>query len=174
LTFVYEVQGWVWAKHMIDCLLDIKKVVDEAKIVIDGLPEKQIREFEERYKEIIKQGYAQNPLKNEPDSIKKKRGRQKKSKARNLLERLDHHREKTLAFMYDFNVPFDNNLGERDERMMKVKQKISGCFRSEDGGKVFSRIRSYISTARKNGLSAIESLKRALAGAPFMPAPGGT
>lgn len=172
LTFVYEVQGWVWAKHMIDCLLDIKKVVDEAKIVIDGLPEKQIREFEERYKEIIKQGYAQNPLKNEPASIKK-RGRQKKSKARNLLERLDHHREKTLAFMYDFNVPFDNNLGERDERMMKVKQKISGCFRSEDGGKFFSRIRSYISTARKNELSAIESLKRALAGAPFMPAPGG-
>ncbi|GFP43801.1 transposase, partial [Candidatus Hakubella thermalkaliphila] len=150
LTFVYEEQGQVWAKHMIDRLLDIKKVVDEARNVTDSLPEEQIQEFEEHYEKILKEGYLANPLPKKTTSHKKKRGRRKKSKSRNLLERLDHHREKALAFMYDFSVPFDNNLGERDERMMKVQQKISGCFRSEDGGKVFSRIRSYISTARKN------------------------
>ncbi len=174
LTFVYEVQGQVWAKHMIDCLLDMKKAVDETKIARDSLPEKQIRKFEGRYEGILKEGYEANPLSKEPTSTKKKRGRRKKSKARNLLEPLDNYREETLGFMYDFSVPFDNNLGERDERMMKVQQKISGCFRSEDGGKVFSRIRSYISTARKNGVNAIEALKGALAGDPFMPLPGGT
>ncbi|MFW0858718.1 MAG: IS66 family transposase [Dehalococcoidia bacterium] len=173
LTFVYEEQGQVWAKHMIDCLLDIKKAVDEAKRFTDSLPEEQIREFEERYEETLKEGYGANPLSKQPTS-KNKRGRRKKSKARNLVERLDNYREIALGFMYDFSVPFDNNLGERDVRMMKVQQKISGCFRSEDGAKVFSRIRSYISTARKNGINAIDALKKALAGAPFMPLPDGT
>lgn len=172
LTFVYEVQGQDWAKHMIDCLLDIKKAVDEARIVTDHLSEKQISKFEEDYEKIFKKGYAENPLSKEPTP--KKRGRRKKSKGRNLVERLDNHREKALAFMYDFSVPFDNNLAERDARMMKVQQKISGCFRSEDGGKVFSRIRSYISTTRKNGVDAIESLKMAFVGAPFMPLSGET
>jgi transposase len=174
LTFVHEEQGQVWARHMIDCLLDIKKAVDAAKSVTDSLSDEQIRAFESRYEKILKQGYVQNPLKNEPAPVKKKRGRRKKSKAGNLLERLDNHKKKVLAFMYDFSVPFDNNLGERDVRMMKVQQKISGCFRSEDGGRVFSRIRSYISTARKNGVSVIEAIKDALAGTPFMPMPGGT
>ena len=174
LTFVYEEQGQVWAKHMIDCLLDIKKAVDETKVAADSLSEKQICKFEGRYEEILKEGYVENPLPKELTSTKKKRGKRKKSKARNLLERLDNYRQEALGFMYDFSVPFDNNLGERDIRMMKVQQKISGCFRSEDGGKVFSRIRSYISTARKNGVNAIESLKKALVGAPFMPLPGGT
>ena len=173
LIFVYEQQGQVWAKHMIDCLLDIKKAVDEAKRFTDSLPEEQIGEFEERCEEILKEGYGANPLSQQPTS-KKKRGRRKKSKARNLVERLDNYRKNALGFMYDFSVPFDNNLGERDVRMMKVQQKISGCFRSEDGAKVFSRIRSYISTARKNGINAIDALKKALAGAPFMPLPGGT
>lgn len=174
LTFVYEVKGQVWAKHMIDCLLNIKKTVDEAKILTDSLPEKQIRKFEEDYEKILKEGYAKNPLPEKSTSGKKKRGKRKKSKARNLLERLDNYREEALGFMYDFSVPFDNNLGERDVRMMKVQQKISGCFRSEDGAKVFSRIRSYISTARKNGINAIDALKKAIAGVPFMPLQGGT
>jgi transposase len=106
-------------------------------------------------------------------STKKKRGRPKKSKALNLLERLDEHRKEVLAFMYDFKVPFDNNLAERDLRMAKVQQKISGTFRSQDGANAFCRIRSYISTAKKSAVNVIDAIGDAFQGYPSLP-PSGT
>ncbi len=169
LIFVHEQHQQDWANHMIDCLLKIKDAVDQAKQTIDHLDEKQIRDFETRYQQILNEGYAQNPLPPLSPNTKKKRGRRKKSKPRNLLERLDEHRTEALAFMYDFNVPFDNNLAEQDIRMMKVQQKISGTFRTEHGAKAFCRIRSYISTARKNTVGAMDALIRLFSGDPFIP-----
>jgi len=169
LIFVHEQHQQGWAEQMIDCLLDIKDAVDQAGQTTDHLPEKQIQAFEARYQQILDEGYAQNPLSPQPANAKKRRGRRKKTKPRNLLERLDQHRKEALAFMYDFNVPFDNNLAERDIRMMKVQQKISGMFRTEQGAKAFCRIRSYISTARKNAVGAIDALARVFSGTPFVP-----
>ena len=170
LIFVHEQHQQDWADHMIDCLLDIKDAIDQARQTVDRLDKKQIRDFETRYQQILDEGYAQNPLPPLPPNAKKKRGRRKKSKPRNLLERLDDHRKEALAFMYDFDVPFDNNLAERDIRMMKVQQKISGMFRTEEGAKAFCRIRSYISTARKNAVGAMDALTRLFNGNPFVPA----
>jgi len=169
LTFVHEQLKEGWAKRMIDCLVDMKKAVDQARRTSSSLSETRIRALERRYQSILDEGYAANPLKPLRPNAKKKRGRRKKSKARNLLERLDHHRSEVLAFLYDFDVPFDNNLAEQDIRMMKVQQKISGTFRSEEGAKAFCRIRGYISTARKNALGAMDALTRLFEGNPFVP-----
>jgi transposase len=171
LIFLNEQHDQLWAKDMIDCLLDIKKAVDEAKISTHTLFKKQIRKFEQRYQKILHKGYNENPLP-KIKSNKKKRGRPKKSKAQNLLERLDEHRKEVLAFMYDFKVPFDNNLVERDLRMAKVQQKISGTFRSQGGSRAFCRIRSYISTVRKNAVNVIDAIGNAFQGYPFLPSSG--
>ena len=168
LIFLNEQHDQRWAKDMIECLVDIKKAVDGAKGSTDTLFKEQIQKFEQRYQNILDEGYKENPLPKKK-SNRKKRGRQKKSKARNLLERLDNHRKEVLAFMYDFKVPFDNNLVERDLRMAKVQQKISGTFRSPGGATAFCHIRSYISTARKNAVNTIEAIVNAFTGTPFVP-----
>jgi transposase len=126
----------------------------------------KLTEFKKVYQIILDDGFEENPP--PPDHLTcKKRGRKKRSKPLNLLRRLDGYREDILRFMYNSIVPFTNNLAERDVRMMKVQQKISGTFRSVEGAEIFCRIRGYISTVRKNGKSVYEALKRLAEGNPF-------
>ena len=151
LVFLWEEQDQAWAKIMIDHLLAIKTAVDTARQ--DG-------------QSALNAG---NPAADPPKGPKR-RGRRKQSKARNLLDRFRDHHEGILAFMHDFAVPFDNNQPERDLRMMKLRQKISGTFRSFDALVDFCRIRGYVSTARKNGINALDALRRVFPGNPFAPA----
>jgi transposase len=169
LIFLWEEQKQTWAKDMIDHLLKIKATVENARLEdAEALPEKYREQFQNHYFQILADGYQQNPPL-EPQPGKKRRGRRKQTKARNLLERFQNHADSILAFMNDFHVPFDNNISERDLRMMKLRQKISGTFRSLDALKAFCRIRSYVSTARKNGLNVLDALRRVFDGNPFMP-----
>lgn len=170
LVFLHEEQGQQWAKKMIDHLIEIKEAVEKTRQHTDRLSAEALRRFGKRYRRIVGMGRAENPYALD-ESVKRKRGRPKKSKAQNLLDRLDGYPKEILAFMYDFSVPFDNNLSERDIRMMKLRMKISGTFRSEGGAKAFCRIRSYISTARKNAVNVIAAIRDAFAGQPYIPAP---
>jgi transposase len=103
-----------------------------------------------------------------PEKIKGKRGKTKKTKARNLLERLCVHREKVLAFAFNEDVPFTNNLAERDLRPVKLKQKISNCFRSFEGAEVYARIESFISTCRKNNKNVFNEIYNTFNGENFL------
>jgi len=169
LVFLWEEQGQKWAKAMIDHLLDIKEAVEAAREAGQtALPTVQCDRFLKRYARIVNAGYAQNPGA-VPVPGPKRRGRRKQSKARNLLDRFRAHPHEILAFMRDFSVPFDNNQSERDLRMMKLRQKISGTFRNFAALVNFCRIRGYVSTARKNGLNALDALQRVFLGSPFVP-----
>ncbi len=113
------------------------------------------------YQAMLKAGEKESPP---PIQVKGKRGRPKRTKSRNLLERLQNYESDVLRFMTDEAVPFTNNQGENDLRMAKVQQKISGCFRSENGAKMFFGLRSYLSSCKKQGISASTALTLLLNG----------
>lgn len=167
LTFCQEQENSSWAGEMKALLLKIKRSVDQARSEDrNELSEKERENFYSAYKHLLEKGLREHPL---PVRKEKKRGRIKKSASRNLLERFDEYQEEVLIFMNDFKVPFDNNLAERDIRMTKVKQKISGCFRSKSGAECFSRIRGYISTTRKQGENLLSAIEQAILGNPMVP-----
>ena len=167
LQFIVDQYEQPWAQKMGTLLLDIKTEVDAALPDQTTLPPDRIAYYDELYDDLLQQGFEANPPPAQPPP--KKRGPKKQSPPKNLLDRLRKHKPETLAFMHDFNVPFDNNLAERDLRMIKVKQKISGTFRTRTGAETFCSIRSYISTVRKHGRNVIHAIHDAFIGQPFMP-----
>ena len=163
-----------WATRMKQLLLLAKATVTDAHDSgASALPAKKQQQIVRLYTKLVIAGLCANPPP-EGGWPAGKRGRPKKTKPRNLLERFDNRRAAILAFIYDFKVPFDNNLAERDIRMMKVQQKVSGCFRSWDGAEQFCIIRGYISTNRKQGLSVWQALGSIFSGDILLPqlAPG--
>ena len=168
LTFIWERYEQPWAFQMILLLGTIKQQVDRAKANGQiALAPNLTLAFEQRYQVVISQGLAANPP--PPPDGKPRRGRVKQSPPRNLLLRLNHHQAAVLGFMHDFAIPFDNNQAERDLRMMKLKQKISGGFRSVEGAKMFCRIRGYLSTLRKQGIPVLDALVDLFMGNPVFP-----
>lgn len=156
LQRAFEQDGQQWALEMKALLLEINNTTKNA----GGKVEKGISDkYYDQYNAILSAGNIECPLPTPLPDGKKKRGRVKKSKSRNLLERLSNFIGDTLRFMDDVDVPFTNNLAENNLRMTKVQQKISGCFRSMRGAYIFCRIRSYISTCRKHGIPIPEALK---------------
>lgn len=167
LRFIHEQYHQPWAEQLSQLLVEIKTAVEQTRPLQDPLHPEHRAECEQRYLALIEDGESLNPPPDPPPNDR----RPKQTPPRNLLDRLRDHQREVLAFMYDFRVPFDNNLGERDLRMMKVKQKISGGFRTLTGAQEFAAVRGYISTMRKQGHSVIAALEAAYRGAPVMPAP---
>lgn len=165
LKFVHEQYQQKWAVKMGDLLIRIKRSVDETRKRSDSLDPPKIKEFEEQYDAIVEEGLKLNPA---PQKTRK-RGRVKQTPPKNLLDRLKAYKLETLRFMHNFNIPFDNNQAERDVRMIKVKQKVSGCFRTFEGAEMFCGIRGYISTVRKNECKVIDAIQDAFEGKPFTP-----
>lgn len=168
LQFITDQYQQPWAEQMAKLLCDIKAEVAATGAEAQTLPPERLAHYEAKYDAILQQGFQANPP---PNLSARPRGRPKHSPPKNLLDRLDKHRTGALAFMHDFDIPFDNNLAERDLRMVKLKQKISGTFRTYLGAQTFCAIRSYISTVRKQRGTVIAALQDALAGQPFIPPP---
>jgi transposase len=156
LQWVEDNYSYVWPKKVRELLLEIHELVKrEPK---NSLDTEAASKFRKRYRKIIQDGLAKMPLSKKDPNIKKK-GREKKTKERNLLERLRDFEDDVLRFMEIDYVPFTNNRGENDIRMTKVQQKISGCFKSIEGAKIFCRVRSYLLTSQKHGISPTDALK---------------
>ncbi len=161
-----------WANDMAALLLEIKTAVAATPAPAMRLSSPELAAFETRYDAVVQAGFDANPApRSTTEGAEKKRGRPKQSPPVNLLIRLRDFKGEVLAFMSDFRVPFDNNLGERDIRMVQVKQKVSGGFRTREGAQRFGRIRGYLSTARKHAKNVFEAIRDAFEGNPFIPSP---
>ncbi len=162
-----------WANDMSERLLEIKAAVEETLPRSASWPPGWLEAFARRYDAMVQEGCDANPLAPLPAEEEKAhtRGRRKHTPPRNLLRRLRDFTVQVLAFMNDLRVPFDNNQAERDVRMVQVKQKVSGGFRTLEGTKRFGRICGYISTARTHAKNIFEAIRDAFDGTPFIPSP---
>src|SRR6266566_4468703 len=167
LVFLAEEQGAMWAADLKELLLDMKQATQQAreqgKRWLDPL---EVVAWEARFLDLLDEGDRLHPPAVAPPG---RGGRCKQSAARNLLNRLRKQQPAVFAFLEDLRVDFDNNLAERDLRMVKVQQKVSGCFRSEAFARAFARIRGYVSTLRKQGLPLLSALQATLGGHPVLP-----
>lgn len=154
-----------WADGMADLLIEVKDAVEAALTTgSSGLNRNQLKGFRRRYSLLVKAGYAANP-----DPTGRKRDAYERA-SYNLLRRFDTQRDDICRSWIDARVPFDNNQAERDLRMVKLQQKISGCFRTPDGARAFCAARSYLQSAAKHGLNLLGVLQRLFAGDPWIPA----
>ena len=174
LNYVIETNKPVWATEMRKLLLEIKAAVSKAdETGKKRLALRQKKEFLSQYDRIVSEaGRLYEPLKRKKGRATTRRPKESPiaAAARKLVNRLGTKRDEILLFMRDFRVPFDNNQAERDLRMLKVKQKVSGCFRTEKGADEFCQMRSYISTMKKQGHGVMETIKSVFAGKVLMPA----
>ncbi len=167
LTFLSQELGLWWARKMILLLIKMKNATDQARALGQSrLLAEDVLALKAAYLQLLDEGDQVHPR--APTSAGK-RGKAKQHPARNLLDRLRKHQDAVLAFLDDLAVPFDNNQAERDVRMVKVQQKVSGTFRSDDGPVSFARIRGYLSTLRKQGLPLFSALQATLRGQPLLP-----
>ena len=167
LTAAGEITDQTWPKEVADLLLAIKAAVEQAAAAGQAqLTPQALHDFCAQYQHLIEPALQANPA---PPPVRGRQGRQREGPLRSLLLRLNNHAPAVLAFMHDFGVPFDNNLAERDLRMVKVRQKIAGGFRSWRGAEIFCTIRGYISTMRKQDQNVLAALNSVFAGIPRMP-----
>jgi transposase len=158
LNSLIEFDKEVWAELMRDMLLAANLAVNKAREAgAAALAPAELKAFLERYWAAVRLGLAFH--RDLPKlATKAARGRVKHRPGHNLLQRLKTFQTETLRFLTDFDVPFTNNLAEQDLRMMKVKMKISGSFRTLEGAQIFATVRSIVSTARKHGCNILRTL----------------
>jgi len=169
LVYVKEITGHDWPEQMTQLLLSANAIAAATRQAGIAFTEDNLAAFRTLYHGILREGDRHHPQARAPTG---KRGRVKQSVPFNLLRRLRQHADAVLLFLHDPLVPFTNNLGERAIRMPKVKQKISGCFRTIEGAHNFCVIRSCLDTLAKQGHGMLDVLRRAFAGNPIQTACG--
>lgn len=167
LKYLEEQESCCWAKDIKNLLLKAKEHKEQNALVRTHYKTRIANQYQNLVHPLLKK--EERKMKKYSSAKPVCRGKPKRSKAHNLLLALAKHQQAVLSFITEPNVPFDNNLAERDLRMIKTKQKVSGCFRSEKGGDIFCLIRSYLSTLRKNNQNILQGIQDAFKGKAYMP-----
>ncbi len=169
LEGITELPGQSWAAELAEWFtIACARAASDRNAGADRLAPTVLARLQDRYDHILATGRAANPPPPRPPG---RRRRPRRSPAVRLLERLDAHRSEVLRFLEDLRVPATNNLAERDIRMVKLQQKISGCWRTLEGARAFLTVRSYVATARKHGINPLVALRQLFEGDPWLPTP---